>query len=293
MTGTVATGGGPDAEGRIALVVSDVDGTLVTHEKRLTDATRAAVGRLAEHGIGFTVTSSRPPFGLRSVIRDLDLRLPIGAFNGGAIVQPDLTEIESHFLPREVARDAIDQLTSEGVGVWVFADGRWLLRDLEGDYVARERHTIETEPTPVRDFEDVLARVGKIVGASRDEPRLAACEGVLRTALGGGASVSLSQPYYLDVTPAGIDKGTFLTALSRLTSIPLAAMAVLGDMDNDVPMLRAGGLAIAMGNGSPAAKAAAAHLTASNEDDGAAQAIDRLIIRGRSRAGGDRGGTGS
>ena len=278
MSAPVARGDAPDAEGGIALVVSDVDGTLVTHDKRVTEATRAAIRRLAERGIGFTVTSSRPPFGLKSVIRDLDLRLPIGAFNGGAIVRPDLTEIESHVLPPEAAREAIDRLTGEGVGVWVFADGLWLLRDLQGDYVPRERHTIETEPTLVRDFDDVLGRVCKIVGASRDEARLAACEGMLRTVLGDGASVSLSQPYYLDVTPAGIDKGTFLTALSRLTSIPLAAMAVLGDMDNDVPMLRAGGLAIAMANGSPGAKAAATHLTSSNDDDGVAHAIDRLVL---------------
>lgn len=262
----------------VRLVVSDVDGTLVTADKRLTEATRAAVLRLRAAGIGFTVTSSRPPVGLKPIIRDLDLQLPIGAFNGGAIVRPDLSVIESHVLALDAAREAVDGLTAAGADVWVFADGRWLLRDPNGDYVAKERRTLATDPTIVPEFGGALARAGKIVGSSRDAAGLAACSAKLRTALEGRASVTLSQPYYLDVTPFGIDKGTFLAALSRLTAIPIAAMAVLGDMDNDVPMLRSGALAIAMGNASPDAKAAAALVTSSNEEDGVADAIDRFIL---------------
>ena len=67
---------------RIALVVSDVDGTLVTPDKQLTDAARRAVARLQAAGIGFTLTSSRPPLGMRMLLAPLDITLPIGPFNG-------------------------------------------------------------------------------------------------------------------------------------------------------------------------------------------------------------------
>jgi len=70
----------------ISLVISDVDGTLVTPDKRLTDASVRAVRLLRERGIDFTVNSSRPPMGIRMLIEPLSLRLPIGTFNGGAIV---------------------------------------------------------------------------------------------------------------------------------------------------------------------------------------------------------------
>jgi hydroxymethylpyrimidine pyrophosphatase-like HAD family hydrolase len=63
---------------RFSLVISDVDGTLVTHDKQLTERTIAAVRRLHERGIGFSICSSRPPFGLRMMIEPLQLRLPFG-----------------------------------------------------------------------------------------------------------------------------------------------------------------------------------------------------------------------
>lgn len=265
---------------RIRLVVSDVDGTLVTNDKRLTEGTRAAVRRLGERGIGFTVVSSRPPFGITPVIEGLDLTLPVGAFNGAAIVAPDLGEIETHAVDAEVAKDIVSRLTAAGVSVWVFARGRWLIRDPDGPHVDHERHTIAHDPTVVTDFGADLAFAGKIVGVSTDPDLLAGCESELAAAYAGRATVARSQAYYLDITPVGVDKGTFLTAISRITGIAPAEIAVFGDRENDIPMLKAGGLSIAMGNASPAAKAAAGHITASNEEDGVAAGIDRIILAG-------------
>src|SRR5258708_7008712 len=76
---------------KISLVVSDVDGTLVTSDKVLTERAGAAVARIHAAGIGFSVISSRPPFGLRMLVEPLALRLPMGAFNGAALVAPDLS----------------------------------------------------------------------------------------------------------------------------------------------------------------------------------------------------------
>lgn len=268
----------PSGPHGIALVVSDVDGTLVTRDKRVTEATRLAVRRLADRGIGFTITSSRPPFGLKGVIEALDLRLPLGPFNGGMLVRPDLTVVEEHLIPEEAARTAVQALEAQGIGAWVFADGRWLLTDPHGDYVERERRTIATDPVVVPDLGPHLARAGKIVGASRDFAGLSALETSLQAALAGRASVARSQDYYLDVTPAGVDKGTVVDALSRLTGVPRDQIAALGDMANDLPMLARVGLPIAMGNATAAVKALARHVTLSNDEDGVAHAIDRYVL---------------
>lgn len=263
----------------IRLLVSDVDGTLVTHDKRLTDATVVAVRRLEAEGIGFTIVSSRPPVGLRTTIAALGLTLPVGAFNGGSILAPDGEVIEKHDLPETAASEAVRRLQEAGVAVWVFADGHWYVTDPDSEYVPRERRTIAADPVVVPSFEGLLAHVGKIVGSSSDLEKLAACEAELTSALGDTASAARSQPYYLDVTPAGTSKGTFLTAISRLTGIPVSEIAAIGDMDNDVPMLRAAGLSIAVGNASDAARATATHHTRSNEEDGVAYAIDTILLR--------------
>jgi HAD superfamily hydrolase (TIGR01484 family) len=91
---------------RIALLVSDVDGTLLTKDKTLTDGARNAVRRLRDAGIGFTLTSSRPTVGMRFLIEPLEITLPVGAFNGSAIVDPQLNPIEQHLIPRAAARPA-------------------------------------------------------------------------------------------------------------------------------------------------------------------------------------------
>src|SRR5207302_329738 len=83
---------------RIALVVSDVDGTLLTRDKVLTDGAKAAVRKLHEAGTGFTIVSSRPTIGMGFLVEPLAITLPIGAFNGSAIVDPQLKPIEQHLI---------------------------------------------------------------------------------------------------------------------------------------------------------------------------------------------------
>src|SRR5579863_1873645 len=135
--------------GRISLVVSDVDGTLVTTEKVLTQRSRSAVASLGAAGIGFTVISSRPPFGLGALASALDLRLPMGAFNGAALVAPDRTLLDRRTLPAQTARDAIDRFRSLSLDAWLFTTDRWMVENAEGAYVPLEVRTIKTEPTIV------------------------------------------------------------------------------------------------------------------------------------------------
>src|ERR1700744_3872879 len=86
------------AERNIRLVLSDVDGTLVTNDKVLTPAAISAAQALRAAGIGLSVTSSRPAYGVRMLIEPLGLRLPIAGCNGGMLVNPDLTVIATNFI---------------------------------------------------------------------------------------------------------------------------------------------------------------------------------------------------
>src|SRR5512146_5697 len=92
---------------QIRLVIADVDGTLVTKDKVLTPRAISAVGALKDAGIAFSITSGRPPKGMKSVIEALDLTNPIAAFNGGVIVRPDLSVLEESYLPRPIAERVI------------------------------------------------------------------------------------------------------------------------------------------------------------------------------------------
>ncbi len=262
----------------ISLVISDVDGTLVTPDKQVTPASVRAAQRLADNGIGFTVVSSRPPSGLRMLVAPLSLRLPMGVFSGGAIVAPDLAVIEEHFVPAAAARRAVAMLSDGGVDVWLYTPDGWLVRNPGDHYIPKEKRTIQSDPVVVPDFGAHLTRVFKIVGSSEDFEKLAACETAVAAAIGDEAFVIRSQAYYLDITPPGLDKGTFLEALSRRLGIPPGAIAVLGDMANDLAMFRKAGMSIAMGNATAEVKAAATHATAANTGDGFAKAIETYVL---------------
>lgn len=263
----------------IRLLLSDVDGTLVTKDKVLTPAVLAVAGELREAGIALAITSSRPPRGLRMYVKPLDLRIAIAGLNGGLIVDPDFTVIEIHKLDLATAKRAVEILLDNGLGVWVYTQDDWLITDAEGPHVAREAWILQFEAKVVSAITDEhLSQAIKIVGVSDDHARVAACEALAGKALGDLASVVRSEDHFLDVTSPKANKGVVVGALSRLMKIPPERIATIGDMPNDVSMFRKSGLSIAMGNASDEVKAQAIEVTDTNENDGFAKAVRKFVL---------------
>jgi Cof subfamily protein (haloacid dehalogenase superfamily) len=263
---------------KCSAVITDVDGTLVNDDKRLTSRAISAVAELRASGIVFSIISSRPPRGLRLLLGPLEITTPIGSFNGGVIAATDLSIITEHVLPPEIGRRTVDMLNAHGVQVWVFSGQDWLVCDSDGPYVGVEERTVGFRAKIVKDFEASLDGAAKIVGVSRDFELLARCESDVRAALADNASVARSQPYYLDITHPLANKGAALSEIAKLLTVPLAEIAVIGDGGNDVAMFERGGLSIAMGNASPPVRHAADFVTDSNRDEGFANAVERFIL---------------
>ena len=263
----------------IQLLLADVDGTLVTQDKVLTEAATAAVRKLHDAGIAFAVTSGRPPRGMAMLIRPLELRTPIAGFNGGIFVNPDLSVIESHTLDPGTAKEAVALILERGLDAWVYTEEEWLIRDPKATHVAREAWTVKFDATVVKSFTDAdFAHTVKVVGVSDDLDLVAECEKRVQRTLGNRASAARSQPYYLDVTHPLANKGTVLATLSKLLNIPPAQIVTIGDMPNDVLMFQKSGASIAMGNSSDAVKAQASAVTDSNESEGFAKAVQNFVL---------------
>jgi HAD superfamily hydrolase (TIGR01484 family) len=127
---------------RIRLVVSDVDGTLITRNKQLTPATRDAVRALRERGIHFAITSSRPTFGMNAIVDALGIDHPLGPFNGSSIVNPDFSVVEEHVIPQTAVALSIDLLRRRGVDIWIFTNREWIITRDDGKYVPHESTAI-------------------------------------------------------------------------------------------------------------------------------------------------------
>jgi Cof subfamily protein (haloacid dehalogenase superfamily) len=263
----------------IRLLLADVDGTLVTKAKVLTEQAIAAVHALHDAGILMAITSGRPPRGMKMLIEPLALQTPIAGFNGGVLVKPDLSVIETRMLSPEAAHTALATILDMGLDAWVYTPDEWLIRDSAAPHVEREAWTVKFDATIVPAFTDEhLTKSVKIVGVSDDERLVAECEDVVRQKLGKDASAARSQPYYLDVTHPDANKGAVVGMLSEKLGIPRENIATIGDMPNDVLMFERSGFSIAMGNASSQVKAQAKAVTDSYEDEGFAKAVHRFVL---------------
>jgi len=266
-------------ESTIKLLLADVDGTLVTQDKVLTDQAIDAVRRLGEAGIRFAVTSGRPPKGMSMLIEPLDITTPIAAFNGGITVNPDMSVIEARTIPDELVKPVIELNTSFGLDTWVYRGADWYILDQQGAHVARETATVRFDPIVVDNYDELGTEVAKLVGVSDDLDAVARASSAAHEKFGDHVAAARSQPYYLDVTHPDANKGAVAQYLAQKYSIPATSIATIGDMPNDVLMFAHSGLSIAMGQASLEVQHAARRVTTSNDDEGFANAVDRFILR--------------
>jgi Cof subfamily protein (haloacid dehalogenase superfamily) len=270
----------------VRLVIADVDGTLVTHDKVLTSRAIDAVFQLRKAGIQFAVTSGRPPRGMAMLIDPLKLNEPLAAFNGGVLIQPDLkTVLGQNFLPSSVVKQTVQLVLEHKLDAWIYTDLTWYVRDVKAPHVAREQWTVKFEPAITNELNGLVERVAKVVGVSDDLDAVQRCEKDVQAALGATASAARSQPYYLDVTHPKANKGEVVLAMSSLLKIPTEEIATIGDMPNDVLMFVKSGVSIAMGNASAEVQKSAAHVTTSSEDEGFANAMEQFILESHAAAG--------
>ena len=266
------------AKRKISLVLADVDGSLVNEQKELTKRAQNAVAQLRRAGIGFAITSGRPPLGMAMLFDPLGLDTPIAGFNGGLFVKRDLTILEQKTLPIDVAKEAIDLIRAHGLDAWVYRGNDWLVTNADGPHVTREAWTVKFEPKIVADVGESLDQVAKIVGVSDDYDKVRRCEADAQAAFGQRATAARSQPYYLDITNKEANKGAVVDYLSAHVNVAASEIATIGDQPNDVLMFKRSGLSIAMGNASDEVKIQADATTDSYNDEGFAKAMERFIL---------------
>lgn len=278
----------------VRLVIADVDGTLVTREKVLTERACDVVRRMRVAGIEFAITSGRPPRGMQMLIGPLALTTPIAAFNGGMFINPDLSVIEQRVLQEDVIEPAMKTMTAYKLDTWIYRGTDWFVRERHGPHVDREEWTVKFPPTVVPNFDGLTNDVAKLVGVSDDLEAVCKCERAVQEQFASKVytkqsnpkretlvSAARSQPYYLDVTHPEANKGYVVLRLSKMLGVPADEIATVGDMPNDIAMFEKSGVSIAMGQANDEVKSAATYSTTSSEEEGFATAMERYVLTSR------------
>ena len=262
----------------IRLLISDIDGTMVRHDKGLPEENVRAIRAAVARGLMVSLISARPAAGILPIAAELGLKGPFGAFNGGTIFTAAGVEDCSAQLPPALAQQLVDLYAGAGMTIWLFASNRWLTSDPANSHTPREVLSSGLQPEAVTNFGPFLNDADKVVAVCDNRVRMTALEQSARELIGTAATLVRSQDYYLDCTALAANKGDGVTRLAELYGVPLEQVAVIGDQANDVAMFRVAGLAIAMGQASAEVQAEADCVVASSENAGVADAIRRFVL---------------
>ena len=269
---------------RTRLLALDVDGTLLTDDLQITAATRDAVQRVISHGVQVVLASARGPNALRSIMRELGIAGLAICYTGALTcrLNPD------PHVPAEVVTDQRMNLSSArkvlsnalelGISVGWFIGDSWYISAWDS---ALRRESMITGVTPIiasdlLRFKDAPHKLQAIVGEPAHLPHLYTLARTLpRDCVG-----QFSYTTYLEITHQGVDKASALLALGQQLGIAPSEMVAIGDMENDLAMLRVAALGIAMGNAPFNVQAEADWVTDTNNRDGVAAAIEKLYATG-------------
>jgi hypothetical protein len=263
----------------IALVVSDIDGTLITSNHEITDAVRQTAARLADKGITLTLASSRPPRSIRPLAELLGLKTAYAAFNGALIVSAEgAVAATSHLAPDVTARiQAIAH--HHNINVWIYDETDWYA-SVRDPFTEREEHTSGFSAN-LDDYKASATRPATKLTVVGKPEFVAEAEKDVLSEFHQVVSASKSKPRFLDVTAFGMHKGSVITRLAQTFGVPQNRVAVIGDGPNDIEMFQQAGISIAMGQAVDEVRAAATYLTASNNDDGWSKGIEKYVLQGR------------
>lgn len=266
------------AERIVRLVATDLDGTLLRSDGTISPRTLRALQAIQARGIPIVIVTARPPRTVRTLTRQIAGGLAICG-NGAIVYDPARDVIVAQTsLDAAIARALIDALRAAIPGVG-FATEAGLHYGEEPDYAPTER-----DPT-----DDDLRIADALVLSERGVTKLIvrhpgwaldALFARVAAIVGARAAVTHSGAPFVEVAAPGVTKAATLATLCAQRGIARAEVLAFGDGLNDLPLLTWAGQGIAVANAHPAVLAAATAITATNDEDGVAVVLERVVSRG-------------
>lgn len=272
------------------IIALDVDGTLVNSQLQITEAVREALIRAQrDYGMRVIVASGRPTAGLYKIAEELELARYSGyllPFNGGQMYNARALgdPIYRSSLPNELIPELYALSQEYGLNILTYSDSEILTENLDDPNVRKEMGFTVMPSRQVENFvRDVPRNLPKCLIVGEPE-EIKALEPIARERFKGVADVFQSDPSFLEIVPAGINKGVALARLLERMDYDRSELIAVGDSYNDLEMIQFAGLGVAMGNAREAVKSCADYVTKSNNEDGIAHLLSKYVFNMREEA---------
>ncbi len=265
------------------LLVLDVDGTLLNDNKEITPGTRAALLKVQQMGLRIVLASGRPTNGVLPIAQALELDIYGGyimSYNGGQIFNAKTGTLlfEKRIEPEQIPY-LEKKAKKNNFPIFTYHEDYIITDSPDNPHIKAEAELNNMEIVWAKSFSEAINfSPCKCVLVSDNDEALNNLEAHWKRRLNGVLDVFPSEPYFLEVVPQGINKGNTLAVLMDKLNIDREQVMAIGDGTCDIPMLQLAGIGIAMGNAEDSVKSCADYTTYSNEEDGVAAALEKVIL---------------
>ncbi len=264
------------------MLVLDIDGTLVGSDKTISEKTREAIIKAQQRGKIVAIASGRSIAGIRKTASNISLEQYGGyviAYNGTTVVNCKTGEcIYNQMVPKELVKPVYEAAKRVNAGIVVYNDNTKEMISGNGlnEYIKIDAEACNVTINEVSDFVKAINfPFNKFLLSGKPE-HMAEVEKIMAKEFGDRLNVFRSDPFYVELLPRYVDKGVAVEKLVKL-DIQREKVICIGDSYNDLPMLRFAGMGVAMGNAQQEVKEMADYVTASNDEDGIVNVIDKFM----------------
>ena len=264
---------------KIKLFVSDIDGTLLVSGKKISAKNIDAVKKMVDAGITVTIATGRMYRAALPIAHELGVNVPIITYNGALIKSVDGEIIHAEYLPENLVTEIVSFYEKRG----------WYLQNYSADnlyYAEYNKYAafyegeqkVQGTATGWDGMKSKTFQTCKLLSIADNEEQNLRRMAELKAEFGNAIDVTKSTPIYTEIICPGVSKAEAVKILADKLKVPRSEVMAIGDSDNDLPMLKAAGISVAMGNGTAEVKSSCDFVTKNCEDDGFAYAVENFVF---------------